>query len=112
MAKVLAAYEHLAEEGNIGPILFVSLLAIAFQILLERIKKSDELYLLTVVYTIDDFLHPVYPYWEGNRSFSVLFEYLQTVFDAIEKLLRFYHAYWEEIHVFSDPDFSNISNDS
>ncbi len=60
MVKVPAAYEHLEAEVHTGPVLFASLLDMVFQIHEERTSEHRELYLRTVLETLDDWLHPDY----------------------------------------------------
>ncbi len=60
MEKVPAAYHHLEAEVHTGPVLFASLLDMVFQIREERTAKRRELYLCTVLDTIDAWIHPDY----------------------------------------------------
>ncbi len=54
MVKVPAAYDHLEAEVHTGPVLLASLLDMVFQIREERTSERRELYLRTVLETIDD----------------------------------------------------------
>ncbi len=60
MVKVTAAYDHLEVEVHSGPVLFASLLDMAFQIREERTAECRKLYLRTALHNIDDWLHPDY----------------------------------------------------
>ena len=61
MVKVPVAYDHLEAEFHTGPALFASLLDMVFQILEERTFKRPELYIRTVLETIEGWLHTDYP---------------------------------------------------
>ncbi len=60
MVKVPAAYVHLESEVRTGPVPFASLLDMVFQIREHCTADRRELYLRTVLDTIDDWLHPDY----------------------------------------------------
>ncbi len=60
MVKVPVAYDHLEVEVHTCPVLFASLLDIVLQIREQRAAERRELYLRTVLDTIEDWLHPDY----------------------------------------------------
>ncbi len=60
IVKVPAAYENLEAEVHKSPVLFAPFLDMVFQICDERTAERRELYLHTVLDTIEDWLHPDY----------------------------------------------------
>ncbi len=62
MVKLPGGSDNLQADVHPGSVLFASLLAIVFQIRGERTVECRELYLRTVLGTIDDCLHPNYSY--------------------------------------------------
>ncbi len=71
MVEIPEAYEYLEALEHEIPVIFASLLDMAFQIRCERAAEPSELYLRTVPDTIRDWLHPDHPYWK--EIFTILF---------------------------------------
>ncbi len=62
MVQVSAAYERWEAEVHEGLVIFASLLDLVFQIRQERSVEHREMYLRTVLGTVDYCLFPDHPY--------------------------------------------------